>query len=59
MIINSKEDLLVTIDGKILSQVEYDLINENTEVMFKSPPAAGAVIKIYKRKETNGKTNVI
>ena len=44
MIINSKEDLLV---------------NENTEVMFKSPPAAGAVIKIYKRKEKNGKTNGI
>ena len=59
MIINSKEDLLVTIDGKILSQVEYDLINENTEVMFKSPPSAGAVIKIYKRKEKNGKTNGI
>ena len=59
MIINSKKDLLVTIDGKVLDQVEYDLINENREVLFKSPPAANAVIKIYKRKEKNGQTNSI
>ena len=52
-IINSKQEILVTVDG--VAQIE-NLDYENIEgtIMFKQPPKAGSIVKVYKRKENNG-----
>ena len=53
-IINSKQEILVTVDGEVkIEGVDYEDVNN--EIVFKQPPNAGSIIKIYKRKE-NGKT---
>ena len=52
-IINSKQEILVTVDG--VAQIEnLDYENVNDTIMFKQPPEAGSIIKVYKRKENNG-----
>jgi len=52
-IINSKQEILVTVDGVAkIENVDYD--NINGSIMFKQPPEAGSVIKVYRRKEKNG-----
>ena len=52
-IINSKQEILVTVDG--VAQIEnLDYENVNGTIMFKQPPEAGSIIKVYKRKENNG-----
>jgi len=51
-IINSKQEILVTVDGVAkIENVDYE--NINGSIMFKQPPEAGSVIKVYKRKENN------
>jgi hypothetical protein len=48
-LINNKE-LLVTVDGEIKTEgLDYEDINN--EIVFKQPPEAGSVIKVYKRKQ--------
>ena len=52
-IINSKQEILVTVDG--VAQIEnLDYENVNGTIMFKRRPEAGSIIKVYKRKENNG-----
>ena len=49
MIINSN-DILVTVDGEIQKYgIDYEIIND--QVTFKVAPAAGTIIKVYKRKD--------
>jgi len=57
MSINSKQEILVTVDGEIKTE-NVDYIDVNNEIVFKSPPPANSIIKVYKRKE-NGKTDNI
>ena len=48
-IINSKQEILVTVDGEVkIEGTDYEDI-EGT-IMFKTPPPANSVIKVYKRK---------
>ena len=52
-IINSKQEILVTVDG--VAQIEnLDYENIDGTIMFKQPPKAGSIVKVYKRKENNG-----
>ena len=52
-IINSKQEILVTVDGVAkIENLDYEIINGT--IMFKQPPEAGSIIKVYKRKENNG-----
>ena len=47
-VINSKQEILVTVDGE--AKVEgKDYEDINNEIVFKQPPEAGSVIKVYKR----------
>lgn len=49
MNINSNE-ILVTVDGEIQKYgIDYEIIND--QVTFKVAPAAGTIIKVYKRKD--------
>ena len=49
-IINSKQEILVTVDGEAkIEGTDYEDIGN--AIMFKSPPPANAVIKVYKRKQ--------
>ena len=53
MNINSNE-ILVTVDGEIQKYgIDYEIIND--QVTFKVAPAAGTIIKVYRRKD--GKTS--
>ena len=53
MHINSNE-ILVTVDGEIQKYgIDYEVIEG--QVTFKVAPAAGTIIKVYKRKD--GKTS--
>ena len=52
-IINSKQEILVTVDGVAkIENLDYEIINGT--IMFKQPPEAGSIVKVYKRKENNG-----
>ena len=52
-IINSKQEILVTVDGVAkIENLDYESINGT--IMFKQPPEAGSIVKVYKRKENNG-----
>ena len=52
-IINSKQEILVTGDGVAkIENLDYEIINGT--IMFKQPPEAGSIVKVYKRKENNG-----
>ena len=47
-IINSKQEILVTVDGE--AKVEgKDYEDINNEIVFKQPPEGGSIIKVYKR----------
>ena len=47
-IINSKQEILVTVDGE--AKVEgKDYEDVNNEIVFKQPPEAGSITKVYKR----------
>ena len=49
-IINSKQEILVTVDGAVkVEGVDYEDINN--EIVFKQPPEPGSIIKVYKRKQ--------
>ena len=49
-IINSKQEILVTVDGAAkVEGVDYEDINN--EIVFKQPPEPGSIIKVYKRKQ--------
>ena len=47
-IINSKQEILVTVDGEVKEEGK-DYEDINNEIVFKQPPEAGSVIKVYKR----------
>ena len=47
-VINSKQEILVTVDGEIKEEGK-DYEDINNEIVFKQPPEAGSVIKVYKR----------
>ena len=47
-VINSKQEILVTVDGEVKEQGK-DYEDINNEIVFKQPPEAGSVIKVYKR----------
>ena len=48
-IINSKQEILVTVDGEAkIENVDYKDVE--AKIVFKQPPRANAVIKVYKRK---------
>ena len=52
-IINSKQEILVTVDGvDKIENLDYEIIY--VTIMFKQPPEAGSIVKVYKRKENNG-----
>ena len=52
-IINSKQEILVTVDGVAkIENLDYEIINGT--IMFKQPTEAGSIVKVYKRKENNG-----
>ena len=47
-IINSQQEILVTVDGQVkVEGKDYEDINN--ESVFKQPPEAGSVIKVYKK----------
>ena len=47
-VINSQQEILVTVDGQVkVEGKDYEDINN--EIVFKQPPEAGSVIKVYKR----------
>ena len=47
-IINSQQEILVTVDGQVkVEGKDYEDINN--EIVFKQPPEAGSVIKVYKK----------
>ena len=47
-IINSQQEILVTVDGQAkIEGKDYEDINN--EILFKQPPEAGSIIKVYKR----------
>ena len=48
-IINSKQEILVTVDGQVKEE-NKDYEDINNEIVFKQPPEAGSVIKVYKKK---------
>ena len=49
-IINSKQEILVTVDGEVkIEGTDYEDIEG--AIMFKTPPPANSVIKVYKRKQ--------
>ena len=48
-VINSKQEILVTVDGEVKEEGK-DYEDINNEIVFKQPPEAGSVIKVYKRK---------
>ena len=49
-IINSKQEILVTVDGEAkIEGTDYEDIDG--AIMFKTPPPANSVIKVYKRKQ--------
>jgi hypothetical protein len=48
-IINSKQEILVTVDGQVKEE-HKDYEDINNEIVFKQPPEAGSVIKVYKKK---------
>tara|TARA_B100000902_G_C26899926_1_gene711584 strand:- start:321 stop:497 length:177 start_codon:yes stop_codon:yes gene_type:complete len=47
-VINSKQEILVTVDGQVKEEGK-DYEDINNEIVFKQPPEAGSVIKVYKR----------
>ena len=47
-IINSKQEILVTVDGEAIVEGK-DYEDVNNEIVFKQPPEAGSIIKVYKR----------
>ena len=48
-IINSQQEILVTVDGQAkIEGKDYEDINN--QIVFKQAPKANAVIKVYKRK---------
>ena len=47
-IINSKQEILVTVDGEVQSEGK-DYENVKNQIVFKTAPKANAVIKVYKR----------
>jgi|TARA_B100000902_G_scaffold257394_1_gene243658 hypothetical protein len=47
-IINSKQEILVTVDGEVQSEGK-DYENVENQIVFKTAPKANAVIKVYKR----------
>jgi len=47
-VINSKQEILVTVDGEVKEEGK-DYEDINNEIVFKQPPEAGSVIKVYKR----------
>tara|TARA_B100000929_G_scaffold204316_1_gene162569 strand:+ start:1480 stop:1656 length:177 start_codon:yes stop_codon:yes gene_type:complete len=47
-IINSQQEILVTVDGQVKVEGE-DYEDINNEIVFKQPPEAGSVIKVYKK----------
>ncbi len=47
-VINSKQEILVTVDGEIKEEGK-DYEDINNEIVFKQPPEAGSIIKVYKR----------
>ena len=48
-IINSKQEILVTVDGEAkIENVDYEDVEG--QIVFKQPPRANAVLKVYKRK---------
>ena len=52
-IINSKQEILVTVDGVAkIENLDYEIINGT--IMFKQPPEAGTIVKVHKRKVNNG-----
>ena len=48
-IINSKQEIIVTVDGQVKEEYK-DYEDINNEIVFKQPPEAGSVIKVYKKK---------
>ena len=47
-VINSQQEILVTVDGQVkVEGKDYEDINN--EIVFKQPPEAGSIIKVYKR----------
>ena len=48
-VINSKQEILVTVDGEVKEEGK-DYEDINNEIVFKQPPEAGSVIKVYKKK---------
>ena len=48
-VINSKQEILVTVDGEVKEEGK-DYEDINNEIVFKKPPEAGSVIKVYKKK---------
>ena len=48
-VINSKQEILVTVDGEIKEEGK-DYEDINNQIVFKQAPKANAVIKVYKRK---------
>ena len=46
---NSKQEILVTVDGQVKEEYK-DYEDINNEIVFKQPPEAGSVIKVYKKK---------
>ena len=47
-VINSKQEILVTVDGEVKEEGK-DYEDINNEIVFKQPPEAGSIIKVYKR----------
>ena len=47
-VINSKQEILVTVDGEVKEEGK-DYEDINNEIVVKQPPEAGSVIKVYKR----------
>ena len=47
-IINSQQEILVTVDGQVKVE-DKDYEDINNEIVFKQPPEAGSVIKVYKK----------